>query len=493
MLESRITGETEIRTQGGAYLCLYGHFYQPPREDPFTGLLPIEPGATPFANFNEKITAECYRPNAEAGNFEAMSFDLGPTLAAWLEQAHPHVYARIIDADRHHLQRYGVGNALAQVYNHTILPLASSRDKRTQILWGLRDFQHRFGRKASGMWLAETAVDEETLDIMAQCGVTYTVLAPWQAASPIIPTEPYIIPLSAGRSMTIFFYNAPLSGGVSFDWNTTNNAETFAAHYLPSHLNEDMRLAGEAQLIIVATDGELYGHHKPWRDKFLTHLIAYGAPASGFEVCTLERYMRMHPATKTVALHAPSAWSCGHGVARWDTGCECTEGDSRWKGAFRQALVHLSERGDALFEQYAGEALSDPWAARNAYLAVHHGWQTPESFWAQHGKQGRPPADAQLAQRTLLLLEAQYYQQYSFTSCGFFFEDLDRIEPRNNIAFARRAISLIWQAVGVDLQQGFVQDLRAAQSWRTQHTGADLYRQLPIVKSGLLPPDDTSK
>ncbi|HZR39912.1 MAG TPA: DUF3536 domain-containing protein [Ktedonobacteraceae bacterium] len=488
MVEQLISNLVTVSEVGWQYLCLYGHFYQPPREDPFTGTIPVEYGATPFANFNEKITVECYRPNAEAGNFDEISFELGPTLAAWLEQTHPDVYQRIIEADRLHMQRYGVGNALAQVYNHTILPLANARDKRTQILWGLEDFKHRFGHDAHGMWLAETAVDIECLDLLAQCGVTYTVLAPWQAATSIDPTEPYIVPLRDGRSITVFFYNAPLSGGVSFDWNITNDANIFASSYLPEHLVESKREAGEAQLIVIATDGELYGHHKPWRDKFLSYLIKHGAPRYGFEICTLERYMLMHPATKEVQIREPSAWSCGHGVARWSTGCECTEGDSSWKRALRQALEHLSERGDRLFGQYAGETLIDPWGARNDYLALRNGWVTPKTFWARHGKGHHQPTTPQLAWRTQLLLEAQYYQQCSFTSCGFFFEDVDRIEPRNDIAFARRAISLIWQALGIDLQRDFVNDLSAAKSWRTRWTGADLYKQLPVVPQGLLPP-----
>jgi uncharacterized protein DUF3536/glycosyl hydrolase family 57 len=489
MIEQTISHDTVASPQAGlAYLCLHGHFYQPPREDPFTGSIPLEPGAAPFANYNEKITSECYRPNAEAGNFAMISYDLGPTLAAWLEQTHPDIYNRIIDANRQHVLLHETGNALAQAYNHTILPLATTRDKRTQILWGLQDFRYRYGHDAHGMWLAETGVDTETLDIMAQCGVTYTVLAPWQTATPIDPTEPYRVPLRDGRSITVFFYNAPLSGGVSFDWNTTSDADNFAASYLPGHLMHDKRLARKAQLILIATDGELYGHHKPWRDKFLTHLIQHGAPSYGFEVCTLERYMTLYPPTKTVQLREPSAWSCGHGVARWDVGCECTEGDSSWKGALRQALNNLAKRGNALFEQYTGETLSDPWAARDDYLALRNGWETPESFWARHGKYHRQPYDEQLAQQTLLLLEAQYYQQYSFTSCGFFFEDLDRIEPRNDIAFARRAISLIWQALGIDLQSDFLRDLAAAKSWRTKVTGAALYRQLPLVREELLPP-----
>src|SRR5947209_3583762 len=474
-------------TLGAAYLCIHGHFYQPPREEPFSGLMPNEPGAAPYDNFNDKITAECYRPNAMAGNFDEISFDLGPTLAAWLEQAHPDVYQRIIAADQRHMRRYGVGNALAQAYNHTILPLAIHRDKLTQILWGLNDFRHRYGHDAHGMWLAETAVDIETLDLLAQCGVTYTVLAPWQAATPIDPTEPYIIPLQAGRTMTVFFYNAPLSGGVSFDENTTSDANTFGASYLPGHLIHDKRVAGEAQLILIATDGELYGHHKPWRDQFLTHLLHYGAPSSGFEICSLERYMGLHPATKEASLRVPSAWSCAHGVARWEKGCDCTSGDISWKGALRSALTELARQGNLLFEQYTSKVLRDPWEARNDYLSLRNGWQSPENFWARHGKGGYPPHNPQVAQRTLQLLEAQYYQQYSFTSCGFFFEDLDGIEPRNDIAFARRAISLIWQALGVDLQRDFLRHLQTAKSGRTPVTGAVLYKKLPAVERGLLP------
>ena len=489
MIEASPTNDPSISPRTGhTYLCLYGHFYQPPRENPFTGILPIEPEATPYANFNEKITAECYRPNAEAGNFDALSYDLGPTLAAWLEQAYPDVYQRIIEADHLHRARYGVSNALAQAYNHTILPLANSRDKRTQIAWGLSDFRHRYGYAAHGMWLAETAVDLETLDLLAQYGITYTVLAPWQAATPIDVTEPYIVRLFDGRSITVFFYNAPLSGGVSFDWNVTSNADTFASSILPAHIVPGKRDAGVDQLIIVATDGELYGHHRPWRDKFLTRLIEDGTAEHGYEICTLERYLQMHPATQAVELRVPSAWSCGHGVARWDTGCECTEGDSCWKAALRRALNNLAARGDRLFEQYAVATHYDPWAARDDYLPLHMGWETEAQFWAKYGKQQRTPEDAGEARRTLLLLEAQYYQQYSFTSCGFFFENLDRIEPRNDIAFARRAISLFWQATGVDLQQDFLQDLQAAQSWRAEVTGADIYQQLPVVQPGLLPP-----
>ncbi len=476
---------------GPAYLCIHGHFYQPPREDPFSNMLPVEAGAAPFANYNEKITAECYRPNAELGNFDLISCDMGPTLAAWLEEYHPDVYHRIIEADAWHRQRYGVGNVLAQAYNHTILPLASTQDKRTQILWGLQDFRYRYGHEAHGMWLAETAVDLESLDLLAQCGITYTILAPWQAVGEIDATEPYILPLYNGRSITVFFYNAPLSGGISFNDSTTSDANNFASSDLQYHLVRKKRDAGKEQLIIVATDGELYGHHKIWRDKFLAYLLTQGAPQNGFEVCSLERYVQMYPAKREVPLHVPSAWSCAHGVARWSAGCTCTEGDSRWKPALLKAITKLNDCGAHIFEQHTSEALDNPWAARDEYLALRNGWETAESFWERHGKHHCMP-DTQLAWRTQTLLEAQYYHQCSFTSCGWFFEDLERIEPRNNIAFARRAISLTWQATGIDLQSAFVKDLQSARSWRTGATGADLYKRLPSVPSGLLPYIDIS-
>src|SRR5215472_12874006 len=347
------------------FVCLYGHFYQPPREDPFTGRIPLEPGATPYENFNEKITVECYRPNADAGNFEFISFDVGPTLAAWLERSHPDIMSRIVAADRRNVERYGVGNALAQAYNHTILPLATPRDKRTQIIWGLQDFAHRFGHPAEGMWLAETAVDMETLTILAEAGVRYTVLAPWQAAEPIDTTEPYRVALPGGRSITVFFYNSPLSGGISFEANVTINADTFATSYLPNQLSREKVDRGTDQLIVVATDGELYGHHKPWRDRFLEYLVQQGARAAGFEVISLGRYLATHQPQREVMLNVPSSWSCAHGVARWGKGCECTEGDSSWKPQLRLALDHLSARLDEVFERETARMLYDPWVARD--------------------------------------------------------------------------------------------------------------------------------
>jgi hypothetical protein len=469
------------------FLCIHGHFYQPPREDPFTGRIAPELGAAPFDNFNEKITAECYAPNAEMGNFEHISYDLGPTLALWLERAHPEVYTAIIKADQDNFKRYGSGNALAQAYNHTILPLAGARDKRTQILWGLEDFTHRYGHPAEGMWLAETAVDMETLTILAEAGVRYTVLAPWQAAEPIDTTEPYRVALPGGRSITVFFYNSPLSGGISFEANVTINADTFATSYLPNQLSREKVDRGTDQLIVVATDGELYGHHKPWRDRFLEYLVQQGARAAGFEVISLGRYLATHQPQREVMLNVPSSWSCAHGVARWGKGCECTEGDSSWKPQLRLALDHLSARLDEVFERETARMLYDPWAARDGYLGLHNDWQSRRDFWSRYGKNKGGLIRKNARRQTESLLAAQYFGQCMYTSCGFFFEDLDRIEPKNDIAFARRAISLVWQATGIDLESDFLVDLALPRSSRTGRSGADLYRLLPPVEKDLLP------
>ncbi len=464
-------------------IAVHGHFYQPPRQDAFTGIIPVEPSAAPYANWNERITAECYRPNAVAGNFEHMSFNLGPTLATWLERAHPDVYQRIVDADR--LSH----NALAQGYNHVILPLLSERDKRTQILWGKQDFYHRFGREAKGMWMAETAIDMETLNVMAQCGIQFSVLAPWQVKGPIDPTEPYLVQLPEGHSMSIFLYN-DLSGEVSYNDNATADANSFAASYQRTYLNREKADAGVPQIHVIATDGELYGHHKQFRDKFLTHFLQRSALVYGLETCSLEQYLETYPASAVAEIKEPSSWSCWHGVARWCGECECggtvLEEQRLWKRMLRQALLNLQQEGDALFETYAGYALIDPWAARDNYIALRSGWEVPERFWEQHGIPSR--SDVEHIQATQNLLEAQYYLQCSMTSCGFFFEDLDRIEPRNNIAFARRAISLLWLATGYDLQTDFLKDLLRARSWRTGRTGSDLYQSLPDVPQNLLPP-----
>ena len=452
-------------------LCIHGHFYQPPREDPFTGVVPREFGAAPFGNFNEKIAAECYRPNAELGNFGRMSFDLGPTLAAWLEWHDRPTYRRIVAQEREHHARYGIGNALAHVYSHAILPLASDREKRIQVAWGLADFRHRFGHEPHGMWLAETAADLDSLGVLADYGVDFTVLAPWQAAEPIDPTEPYWVRLPGGRRIAAFFYDGELSGRVSFDAGLTTNADTFGARDLTGRLDPIKEARGESQLVLVATDGELYGHHQTYRDKFLAHLLQTSAPARGFGVTSLGRYLRAHPPRRTVHLAEPTSWSCHHGVERWRGDCACTEGDGAWKWHLRHALSALAAKVDALYEAATRAWLRDPWAAEEEYIGVRLGAEKAADFWARHAR--RPNVGRR---RALALLEGQVYRHLMLASCAWFFEDLDRIEPRNAIGYGLRALRQAEAVHGLDLLSAYAADLRGAKSWRTGRTGFDLLR-----------------
>ena len=304
------------------YLCVHGHFYQPPRLNPFTGVIDREPAAAPYHDFNEKIWDECYRPNAELANFGHMSFDLGPTLASWLQVAHPATLQLITTAARATYERTSHGNALAQAYHHTILPLATSREKRLQIAWGVRDFHRRYGYPPEGLWLPETAADEETLQLLAEQGLSFTVLAPWQAAVEIDTREPQRLDLGGGRALCVFFYNAALSDDVSFNGDATADATRFAVQDLAAQVSHARRSAGRRQLLLIATDGEVYGHHKSFRDLFLARLLGVDAPAAGYTLTSLAGYLALPPQPAPVlpalALRPASSWSCPHGVARCD-------------------------------------------------------------------------------------------------------------------------------------------------------------------------------
>jgi len=462
------------------YLAVYGHFYQPPREDPFTGAVPHEPGAAPYHDFNEKIYAECYEPNARAGNFERISFNIGPTLATWLERAHPDTYQAIIAADRTHYRRHGYGNALAQAYNHTILPLATAHEKRTQIAWGLADFRRRFGRDAEGMWLPETAVDMETLTLLAEQGIRYTVLAPWQADVPdgtLDPTEPYLVRLPHGGTITVFFYEAGLSGDVSFNSDMTSDATRFTADCLPHHLNADKARRGDPQLLLIATDGELYGHHKPFRDMFLTHLLTVDAQQYGFQPVSLARYLRLHPPTREIAIRDNTAWSCHHGVARWSVGCPCTEGGSAWKEPLRDALIELAAAADCVVGDRAALLLKQPWEAIDGSLAPRSSASSSREYWNAYAR-----AAVELSRDDIAALDglaqAFFTRQALMTSCAFFFEDLDRIEPRIVLANACKLLALIEEAAGVSLYEPFLTRLAAIHGADANLTARDLFDEV---------------
>ena len=446
-------------------ICIHGHFYQPPREDPITGLIPSEPGAEPYSNWNERIHAECYRPNAELGNFQYISFNFGPTLFEWVERHDPVTYRLILEQDQANLARYGVGNAIAQAYNHTILPLASAEDKAIQVAWGIADFQQRFGRKPEGMWLPETAVDLETLTTLVNHGLKFTILAPWQAAEDgLDPSEPYLVHLPDGRSLTVFFYQSDLSAGVSFNPAMTANADRFALHDLASYFNAEKTRRGEDQLLMLASDGELYGHHQPFRERFLSHLLNGASAEAGLVPTYPALWLQEHPARQAVSIRENTSWSCHHGITRWMGACACTPIDGRWKMHLRDALDQLGNALDSRYLEAVYRFIPKPRLLRKRYINVMQGTITPEALIGEMAER------ALTQEQTLhirLLLEAQRERQRMFTSCGWFFDDFDRIEPRNNLAYAAHAVRLTRLATGEDLAPQAMADLQKVVSPRS--------------------------
>jgi hypothetical protein len=446
-------------TMSMRYFCVHGHFYQPPRENPLTGTIPIESGAKPFPNWNERVHAECYRPNAAMGNFEHLSFNIGPTLCAWLASEHPDTLNMIIAQDRVNVKRFGVGNAIAQPYNHSILPLATYRDKVTQIVWGLADFEHRYGRRAQGMWLPEAAVDLETLNVLADHGIEYIILAPWQAnRKEVDVTHPYQVQVNENKKISVFFYHRDLSSGISFNPAITINADQFALHELLPRYAYPRQDDGQPQLILLASDGELYGHHQPLRDYFLSHLLNGASKNVGIEHMYPALWLQKYPPEEKITIRENTSWSCHHGLTRWQGKCGCVPGDGSWKTTLRSALDRLAGRLDRLFEKELAPVIPDPWRLRNAYIHVILGNRPAEDLINEHAGSCLP---AETSGKISLLLKAQLERQRMFTSCGWFFEDFDRIEPKNNVAYAAQAIRLAFMATGIDLSDGSRRDLKS--------------------------------
>ncbi len=442
--------------------CIHGHFYQPPREDPLTGVIPLEPGASPYANWNERILAECYRPNADLQNLERISFNFGPTLLSWLASYDPETMQKIISQDHTNVVTHGIGNAMAQPYNHTILPLSSQRDKITQVYWGIADFQSRFGRMPRGMWLPEAAVDTETLMVLAEFGIEYTILAPWQAnVKEIDPTEPYWISLPGHKRIAVFFYQGDLSGKISFDAGMSVDADYFATNELVGRYNPEKIKKGDPQMLMVATDGELYGHHKPFRDRFLQHLTNGAVHSHGIEVTFPALWLREHPPRKTIPINYNTSWSCYHGINRWSTGCTCTPGNSSWKLHLRNAFNQIAIAVDEVYYDYVRRYIHEPWELRNHYIDVILNRKTASELITELSS---VPMTSNKLETVHWLLEAQFERQRMFTSCGWFFEDLSRIEPKNNIAYAAQAIWMVYQATGIDLSSQAVNWLRSCVS-----------------------------
>ncbi len=448
------------------YLCVHGHFYQPPRGNPFAdGDIPIESGAEPYSNFNEKITAECYTPNADLGNFELMSFNLGATLAHWLETNAPETYAKIVAADQAQRTRWGVGNALAQPAHHTILPLCRKRDKQVQVQWGRMSFEHRFGHPAEGMWLPEMAVDLETLQVLHDSGVKFTVLAQSQLKGANEGAGPYWVKLPSGDRMVVYCRDDWHSNQLAFNIQSQGGAGRWARNIL-SPLRKTY-----PRFLLLATDGETFGHHHVGEEHFLHWLLAFEANSVGFEVTSLGRDRRDFEPVREIEINEYTAWSCWHGLNRWSNGCDCTQGDSRWKPALRRAFDNLAAWVDEGYLDYTRGLNLDPWALRTEYFRVRLGQLSESEFLRDAGLAGLPAAKAK---GLISLLLAQFYRQRMYVSCTFYFEDLDRPEPRYGIANALRAILLEAEATGGSYVDNFRQDLKLALSNKNGKTGAQV-------------------
>ncbi|MDE2511866.1 MAG: DUF3536 domain-containing protein [Elusimicrobia bacterium] len=471
------------------YVCVHGHFYQPPRENPWLGEVEREDSALPHHDWNARIAEECYGPvvlgvrggrDGRAIAYENLltriSFNFGPTLLSWLERRRPSLYRRVIEADRLSAGDDGLGNAVAQPYFHVILPLASRRDKETLVRWGIADFKARFGRAPRGMWLPETAVDDETLDVLASEGIEFTILAPSQASAirpvggdwtgvsekTLDPKTPYrwVSPWTVARSLAVFFYHPILSRGV-VTGEATSSAEAFA-HSVRARLTED----GAAQMVHVASDGEFYGHHHAGAERVLA--LALDVLASeGVTAINHARFLALFPPPREVRLRPRTAWSCEHGLGRWESDCGCRSAHlphwkQDWRGPLRDALDRLAKRLDAFYEDEAALFFDDPWAARDAsaVLLTDRRDDAADRFLDERAKRPLEPGERS---RALRLLEMQRERLAMFTSCGWFFDDVSGVEAVQILQRAARAVDLA-RGLGAEPEGAFLERLAQAKS-----------------------------
>jgi alpha-amylase/alpha-mannosidase (GH57 family) len=538
-----------LQTATGVYVTVHGHFYQPPRENPYLDAIERQPSAAPAHDWNERIHHECYRPNAFArvlndrgevlgivNNYEYFSFNFGSTLLSWLERYDLEVYQRIIEADRNSCARLnGHGNAIAQVYNHIILPLANERDKYTQIRWGIEDFRSRFGHDPEGMWLAETAVDYPTLEALVAEGIRFIILAPSQAqrcrtiptdeqpvtqwhevgGSQIDPTRPYRCFLEGVRSeergargqgsrgaeeqrsrgekqpdsrlplpdsrpyIDIFFYDGPISRDMGFS-DALSNSHHFIGR-MGLAIRGDRR---PAQLISVATDGETFGHHKGGTEKTFAYAFTEEFPRRGWTVTNYAHYLSLDPPTWEVELKPVTAWSCSHGVDRWQDDCGCGGGGEwhqKWRRPLRNALDWLRDRLIDVYETAAKSLFCDPWLARDEYIQVirDRSVANVQRFLSRH--QSHSLTDSERVD-ALRLLEMQRHALLMYTSCGWFFEEISRPEGTQILRYAARALELAEDVAGVQLEKEFINRLSLAPSnVEFFGHGAEVYRQLVLT------------
>jgi alpha-amylase/alpha-mannosidase (GH57 family) len=489
------------------YLCIHGHFYQPPRENPWLEAIELQDSAHPYHDWNERITAECYATNTAArildqsgrilkilSNYPRMSFDFGPTLLSWLQTRAPKIYQAILDADKASQESFGGhGSAMAQAYNHMIMPLASRRDKVTQVVWGIRDFEHRFGRHPEGLWLPETAVDTETLEILAEHNIRFTVLAARQArreskiggrvwkdvfGERIDPSMAYVCHLPSGREINLFFYDGPISRAIAFE-NLLASGEGFVER-LMSGFAEDVRPWPE--LVHVATDGETFGHHHKMGEMTLAFALDSIEARDLAKITNYAEYMERHPPIHRVEILEDSSWSCVHGIERWRSNCGCNSGghpdwNQEWRRPLRHALDWLRDTVASQYEETALPLFADPWAARDAYIGVvlDRSPQNVDRFFRAHAARELSPAERVTG---LKLLEMQRHAMLMYTSCGWFFDEISGIETVQCIQYAGRVIHLARQLFPYDIEPAFVEKLSHAKSNIPEHRdGALIYER----------------
>ncbi len=492
-----------------AYLTIHGHFYQPPRENPWLETIEVQDSAKPFHDWNERVTAECYTPNSVSkivtqdnkimdivNNYSYISFNFGPTLLSWMEQHSPYSYKRIIKADIESAEKNnGHGNAIAQVYNHIILPLANKNDKYTQILWGIRDFERRFGRKPEGMWLAETACDDATMEALIDCGIKFTILSPYQAKAVrklnsndnwndvswgnIDPARAYRYYTKADKSkyIDLFFYDGSISKSVAFDELLTDGNK------FVSRLKDGISSQRDYnQLVHIGTDGESYGHHTKFGDMALAYVLKIRAEDEGFEITNYANYLEQEPPKYEVDIKDVSSWSCTHGVGRWCDDCGCSTGggygwNQKWRKPLREALDYVRDELIKIFEEYGNKYYNDIWKARNEYVDVilNRNKDTINEFLEKNQKYKLGYTDTVKA---IKLMEIQRQAMLMYTSCGWFFSEISGLETTQIMKYAARAMQLAASFTNKDIEAGFLKILEKAQSnIKGFGTGKDVYEK----------------
>src|ERR1700733_9298605 len=504
------------------FVCIHGHFYQPPRENPWLETVEIQDSAAPYHDWNDRITAECYAPNGASritnkedeiirimNNYARMSYNFGPTLLSWLLDKAPRTYRMILDADRVSAQRYsGHGSAMAQVYNHLIMPLANRRDALTQIRWGIADFESRYGRKPEGMWLAETAVNRSVLDLMAQEGIKFTVLAPvqcaqvrilptgnpdapeavqapwtWTANASVDPTHPYLVRLDEGRSITVFFYDGPNSRAIAFE-GLLNSGVEFGKRLLSDFHPTSPGDPEVAQISHVATDGESYGHHHKHGEMALSYAMHWIEEGGAAKLTNYGEFLEKFPPRWEAEVAEDTSWSCVHGVERWRSNCGCNSGkagwNQEWRAPLRESLDYLRDATAPLAEQLAQPLLKDLWVARDAYIQVIMD-RSPASIIKFFTQQATRELTENERITALELLELERHTQLMYTSCGWFFDEISGIETVQIIAYAGRVLQLaaeLFGPPGAALEANFLAILAKAKSNVPEiGDGAQVYRR----------------